>query len=364
VNFILAGQEHERGLRELLSSTPMPGWICVAFNTNPDFFQAMRIHGRFNQTLVAVEGDRVLGMGCRSIKPMLVDGNRMDIGYLSGLRLLPDIRRSGVLARGYAAMKKLHDENPTPAYLTTIIESNQEARELLTSGRTFLPHYLDRGRYYSYAINLRKQRRKYSSEIEIRRENEVGLNSILSFLEKQGRRWQFFPVIEEKDFGSGFLRGLRPEDFRAAVDGQGEIIGVAAVWDQSAFKQNNVQGYATPVSMLRPVINRLMSMTGFRPLPAPGESLNSLYVSFNCVRNDDPEIFRALLERIYSEHQVSKYHFLVLGLHERNPLRAALRHFLALRYTSRCYLVCWDDGLDFVNSLDPDRIPYLELATM
>ncbi len=360
----LAGQEHEQGLREVLSNTPMPGWIRVAFSPNPNFFQAMSVHGRFNQTLVAVEDDRVLGMGCRSIKPMLVDGRRMDIGYLSGLRLLPEIRRSGVLARGYAALKKLHDENPVPAYLTTIIESNREARDLLTSGRACLPYYLDRGRYFSYAINLKKRRRKHSSGMVVRGEDEVGLSSILRFLAEHGQRYQFFPFLEEKDFGTDFLRGLHPADFRAAVDGRGEIIGVSAVWDQNAFKQNKVQSYASPINMLRPAINSLLSITGFRPLPAPGETLGLLYVSFSCVRGDDPEIFRALLEQIYSECQAGEYHFLICGLHERDPLRAALSYFPIFRYTSRCYLVCWNDGLDFAKSLDSDRIPHLELATM
>jgi hypothetical protein len=288
----------------------------------------------------------------------------MNVGYLSGLRLLPEIRRSSALARGYAALKKLHDENPVPVYLTTIIESNREARDLLTSGRAFLPYYLDRGRYFSYAINLRKRRRKYSSGVKIRRGDEVGLSSILSFLLEHGQRYQFFPLLEEKDFGTDFLRGLRPADFRSAVDERGEIIGVAAVWDQSAFKQNRVQGYAPLIRMLRPAINGFLSMTGFRPLPAPGETLGSLYLAFNCVRENDPEIFRALLERIYSEHQGGEYHFLVVGLHERDPLRKTLRRFPAFRYASRCYLVCWNDGLDFAKSLNSERTPYLELATM
>jgi len=295
---------------------------------------------------------------------MLVDGSRMDIGYLSGLRLLPEVRRSGVLARGYKALKKLHDENPVPAYWTTIIESNREARKLLTSGRTSLPHYLDRGRYFSYVINLRKRRRKYSSGIEIRKGSEVDLKEILNFLDEHGRCRQFFPLIEEKDFDSEFLRGLRPDDFRVAVDGRDGIVGVSAVWDQGAFKQNNIRSYAAPVRVLRPSINVLLQMFGYRPLPAPGEALNLLYILFNCVRNSDRGIFRALLERIYSEQQEGESHFLVFGLHERDPLRSVIRQFPAFRYTSRCYLVCWDDGLDFVKSLDPNGIPYLELAAM
>ena len=82
------------------------------------------------------------------------------------------------------------------------------------------------------------------------------------------------------------------------------------------------------------------------------------------MRDDDPEVFRSLLERVYAEHQEGGDHFLALGLHERDPLRAALRHFMTFRYTSRCYLVCCDDGLAFVNKLDQEKVPYLELATL
>ena len=364
MNFQLASTEHEQGLRELLRNSPMPGWIRVAFGREPDFFQAVKVQGRFNQVLVALEGDRVLGMGCRSIKPVLIDGARTDIGYLNGLRLLPEIRRSGVLARGYAALKKLHEEKPALAYLTTIIESNREAEQLLTSGRAGLPHYLDQGRYVSFAINLRQRRRKYSPGIKVQRGDELGLEAVLSFLKEQGGRRQFFPALEEADFANGQFPGLRLGDYRVAVNGQGELLGVAAAWDQSAFKQNIVAGYALPVRMLRPAINACLALAGFRPLPDPGQQLGSLYLAFCCVREDDPAVFRALLEQFYSEQQGSGYHFLVLGLHELDPLRAVLSHFLAFRYVSRCFLVCWDDGLDFVNKLDREKVPYLELAAL
>jgi len=99
-------------------------------------------------------------------------------------------------------------------------------------------------------------------------------------------------------------------------------------------------------------------------MPAPGESLNMLHLAFCCVRNDDPAILTALMEQIYADHQAGGHHFLVAGFHERDPLRAAMIHFLTFRYTSRLYLVCWDDGLEFVNGLDPARIPHLEVATL
>ena len=192
----------------------------------------------------------------------------------------------------------------------------------------------------------------------------MGLDAILRFLGEAGRNRQFFPVLDAADFGGGTLRGLRLGDFRVAVEGQGEILGVAAVWDQNAFKQTIVQGYAAPVQAFRLLLSGALRIAGFRPLPPLGHHLDSLYVAFPCVRNDDPQIMRALLERIYAEHQDGGHHFLLLGLHERDPLGAVASRFPTFRYISRLYLVCWDDGLEFVKGLDPAKIPYLELAAL
>lgn len=359
----LADQRHESELCKLLYDAPMPGWVRLAFGREPDFFQAIGVQGKFNQVLIAVEQERVVGMGCRSIKPVLVNGVKVDIGYLSGLRLRPEVRRTSLLARGYAALKKLHEQRPVPACLTTVMEDNIEARRLLTSHRAGLPHYLDQGRYITHAINLNTRRRNYASPFEIRQGDSIGLESILRFLHEIGGRRQFFPALEAADFQSDYLRGLRQADFRLVMNGA-EIVGAAIVWDQSAFKQNIVQGYGAPIGILRPVLNGALRLAGFRPLPARGKALNFIYVAFACVRDDDPEIMRALLEHIYAEQQNGEKHYLLWGLHERDPLRAAARHFMMFRYTSRFYLACWDDGLDFVRRLDPARVPHLELATL
>lgn len=360
----LADQHHEEQLRGLLRGSAMPGWVRLAFGREPDFFHGVGVQGKASQVLIALERGRVVGMGCRSIKPMWINGQKMDFGYLGGLRLDPRVRRTGLLARGYAALRRLHEAQPAPAYLTTIIEGNAAARGLLTSHRAGLPHYLDQGRYITYAINLNRRRRRHDSPVEIRRGDEVGLEAVVAFLAEAGAKRQFFPAIEAADFGTAYLRGLEPADFRIALNGRGEIAGLAAVWDQTAFKQTFVRGYAWPIRLCRPLLSGALRLAGFRGLPPPGERLAALHVAFPCVRGDDPRIMRALLERIYAERQHGGHHFLLLGLHERDPLAAAASHFLTFRYLSRLYLACWDDGLDFVKGLDPGRIPHLELATM
>jgi len=288
----------------------------------------------------------------------------MDMGYLGSLRLATHVRGTGALARGYAALKALHDAKPVPAYTTMVVEDNREAKALLTSERAGLPHYLDHGRYFTYAVNVKHRRRDPLPGIAIRRGDEIGGHRIVKFLNDVGARRQFFPAIEVSDFGINYLRGLRLEDFRAAVSGEEDILGVAAAWDQSGFKQAVVRGYAPPLSSFRPVINVALKVAGFQPLPPLGEALRMMSVAFLCVRNDNIKVASAILERIHADRRNGDCHLLIVGLHERDPLRAVVERFPAFRYTSRLYLVCWDDGMDFVRSLDPARIPHLEVATL
>ena len=365
MNFQLSSQGHEPALRELIRGAAMPGWVRLAFGREPNFFHATGVQGRTNQVLVALEGTRVVGMGCRSIRSAWVNGQKTEIGYLGGLRLAPEVRRTGALARGYAALKQLHDEAPASVYLTTVMEGNTTAASLLTSGRAGLPHYLDQGRFFTYALNLgRRRRRAHSSALQVQRGGDIPWARITAFMDEYGSQRQFFPALDAADFGTDYLRGLKPHDFRVAIRSSGEIAGVAAVWDQGCFKQSVVDGYAPAVRLLRPAINGALQVAGFRPLPATGGALRMLYVSFCCIREDDPVTLRALLEHIYAACQPKEHHFLVLGFHERDPLRAALDGFLTFRYTSRLYLACWDDGLEFVRQLDPAGIPHVDVATL
>lgn len=342
----------------------MPGWVRLRFEREPDYFHGLGIQGRTNQAMVALEGERLIGTGCRSIRPMYIDGRALDFGYLSGLRSLPAGRQAGALARGYRFLRERHGDRRVPAYISTIVADNATAIGLLTSGRAGLPHYLDQGRYFTYAVSLNRRRRPPGGQ-ELRRGGDVPLADIVAFLNRQGARRQFFPVLTAGDFGTDYLRGLSPADFRVAIGRQGQAIeGVVALWDQSRFKQNVVAGYAGPVRLLRPAINGLLGLAGHRPLPPVGQRLDMLYAAFLCVRDDNLETAQTLLEQVYAERRAGPHAFLVLGFHERDPLRAALRGFPAFRYTSRLYLVCWEDGLEFVSGLDPARIPHLEVATL
>ena len=365
MRLLLADRSHDAALRKLMRESSMPGRIRLAFAREPDFFHGLDVLGKRNQSVIATDRHGVIqGMGCRSIRPVFVHGEPTNLGYLSGLRIAPESRHGSILARGYAFLRELHADGAAPAYLTTIVAGNRPVEDLLTSGRAGLPAYLPFGRFVTCAIcrGQRKRRRTSTSSFRVQRATDFHVDDLMQFLRTEGRGRQFFPVLAASDLGSPYLRGLQHDNFYVAT-AQGRLLGAVAVWDQSDFKQTVVTGYSTGLGIIRPLLSRLMTAAGFHPLPPPGAALRTRYLSFVRVVRDDPAILSALLEAIYAD-QPGSVEFLVLGFHERDPLQACVRQFLAIRYASTLYLACWEDGLDFVRSLDDGRIPYLDPATL
>lgn len=224
-----------------------------------------------------------------------------------------------------------------------------------------MPEYCDAGRYITYALPVRARRPPRA--LELRSGSDDTLDAILAFLHERGPQRQFFPVIRREDFGSPLLRGLAPGDFHVVAEGD-RMLGVMASWDQRAFKQNVIEGYMTPLRVLRPLLNPALHLAGWPPLPAVGRNLNMLDAAFVCVRDDDPAVFRVLLDSVLAEAHRAGFHFYCIGLHERDPLTKTMKAFASVNYRSRLYLVRWPDDPDLPPGLLQDRIPYLELGTL
>jgi hypothetical protein len=157
--FELATAADDAELRELLAATPTDGHIAVSFRREPSYFGAAAVHGEFHQTIICRDtaSGLLVGAGMRSARNMFVNGELRPIGYLSGLRVRPEYRNLGLIARGYRFFRELHADGRAPLYLTTIAEGNRVAQSILTSGRAGLPAYHDAGRFCTFVISPRRR---------------------------------------------------------------------------------------------------------------------------------------------------------------------------------------------------------------
>lgn len=353
---------HDRGLRELLRSSPIPGQISVTFEREPSFFDSCRIRGDFSQVCVGRDcaTEEIIGLGTRSIAPAFINGRPQPLGYLADLRLRPQHRGGTLIARGYRFLRQLHEDRRTSFYTTVIFSENQAALTTIASGRAGLPRYHDMGTIHSPGINIRRAQTSLDVGCKIIRGSRDILPAIVECLNRNNARRQFAPVHTEAMFRSQW-RDFRVEDFHVAMRG-GKVVGVVGCWDQSSFKQTRVAGYGPRLRRIIPIANMLRPFTGAPRYPKPGEEVAYFYLSFIAIDDDDLPVFRALLRSAYNAAVGRQYLYAMVALHERDPLLPALRDYSLTPFSGRLFCVTFEDGEDLFRELD-GRVPHLEAAT-
>lgn len=364
--FQLAEESDDSAIRRILRSTPMDGNIRLSFQREPSYFHTTKVEGKFSQILIArnTGNNDIVGLGSRSIRPIYINGEVWDAGYLSSLRINKSYRGTTLLASGYKFLRDLHQDKKALIYLTTIQEDNKRAIKTLTSKRAGLPTYHDIGSYCTTAVNLFRKKKGITGDFKITRGAKEHIEGIMECIHRNGVEKQFYPYYSKEDYFSGNsrLRDFRVEDFYLAIS-KNKVIGVLAKWDQSHFKQNVVTGYNGRMKLIYPFYNLCARFGCFSPLPAPNSQLKSFYISFIAIESNDIEIFRALLREVYNSHVGTSYSYFLVGLHSRDPLLRALEEYRRIEYKTRIYVVCWEDGEGIYKKLD-DRIPYLEVGTL
>ena len=352
-------------LRRRMAEVWMEGRIAVSFRREPSYFAGCRLQGDTVQVIKCTdtETSRIVGMGSRLTTTVHVNGVAERIGYLADLRGVLAARRGTLLARGYRFLRALHMADPVPFYLTVIVDTNEAALGNLVGGRAGLPPYLPQGRILTPAIHLDAARPPIElAGIAFRRADAGSMPQLRAFLREQAPSKQFSPLYAEADFADGGrLASLDPGDFFVALDSGGRVAACIAAWNQSAVRQTHVERYPTALGLLRPLYNLASRLTGLKPLPAEGGKLAFVYLSCIAVRGNDLALFRGLLRHACNALRTGPWHFAIAGLHENDPLAAALQDYRRIEAAGRLFLVHYPHDGQPMPALDA-RPPYFEMA--
>jgi hypothetical protein len=307
---------------------------------------------------------RLVGMGHRAVMDVYVNGAPARVGYLSQLRVDAAHRgRRRLLARGYDVLAARREPDEEPFDLTSIMADNEPALRLLGAGVPGLPTYRPLERFVTLVISTwRRPRWPGGPPVETGRDEHV--EEIAACLDRNGRRHQLARRWRAADLVSTErCPGLHPRDFRLVFGGEG-LVGVAALWDQSAFKQVVVRGYSPALARGRWWINRGAWLVGAPRLPDPGRALPHAYLSHVAVDGDDAAVFERLLGAILEEARRRGCAYLVAGFAARHPFLAAVRRRCRAReYASLLHVVHGEDGAGAAARLD-DRVPHVEVALL
>ncbi len=371
--FRLAEASDDAALRALLRDTPMDGAVQVALCREPSYFAAAAVEGPARQTLVVtdLQTGRIVAMGARSVRDRFVEGNATPIGYLSGLRILPEYRRGTLLARGYRELRRLHDDGAAHDYVTTIADGNQPAVRALTGGRARLPGYHLLGKYYTLVLPLRSLRgsatpRRGGDELEIRPLRDEELAELIRFATEVGRSRLFFPCYRADDLcgPQATFRDLAAKQILTAWRGS-RLVACLGLWNQTAFKQSVIRGYRGSLRWTRRVLNPPFRILGWPQFPPVGEALSAITAALPLAAEGETEAFSLLLK--YAQEQARKLHplcdSLLVGLCENDPLFDLCRRASLFHYVTCIYVVSWDEEPARSEPFHGRR-PYLELGCL
>lgn len=309
ISFSLASREDDPGIRHLLATNPMPGRIRVRFEREPDYFAGCTPG---TQVLVARDGARVVGVACRDVRKLYVNGAAEDVGYLGQLRVDRAYRGQLLTARGYRVMRELHADGRARGTFTTIVEGNAQAEGVLVrKSRGVMPRYRFVEKLYTLAVPAQK----WSGGLQ----------------------------------RAGIIGGLKPAaphpNLFPAYPPRGEIVtvpgGSAALNDQRAFKQTVIDGYDPALSLVRPLYNLVARIR----LPKPNSQVNHAYATH--FEADGAAAARALIRAILEAAAGKGLDHVLFGFTASDPFLAVARTFRPLEYISSIYTVAFDDGDDF-----------------
>lgn len=324
----LAGPEDSAGIKAVFDSMSFSGGISVRYARDPDPLNSMELDGE--RAVVVVfrdlgEAGRIVGVGGCIVREEYVHGALCKIGYLTGMKLLPEYQGKALpIAAAYRLIRQSTPE--VSVYYTTILRENTAAQKLLEKRRRSMPVYVCHGFYRVYCIGGRRSTSSVKSTYVVERNRMDGLKA---FYEQ---------TLCRADFACPLDFFLKQEhcDFFTLRDVNQSILAVCAVWNQQHYKQYIIQRYGGAYSLLRRLPLHLL---GYPRFPSPGSPAN--YASIALLRTIEgrSDMAQTLLRAVAAQ---TRYDLLFAGLPSNSPYLPALEKIPHISYESKFYTVHFD----------------------
>jgi hypothetical protein len=326
----LATQADDELIRCLLRTITMPTWVEMAIEREPSFFAAKDLFGQ-DWAVIAEEKGETVGLYTAAVLPVHVNGSREQLGYLGGLRVNPRYRgRIRYLREGYASIESLAPARRSrPWWFTVVATQNDVARRLLESGVAGLPAYHFQGDYITYVLpTVRGKLGRLW-----RQATPTDVSRIVDFHNARAAAVQYSPVLDELA-----IERIGHQQF-FIHEQRGALAGVAALWDQRAFKQIVARRYRGAIRSLVPAYNVYAKLFARIPLPAEGDPLHQTFIAFLALADSIGTNAYALLQDLLAHCRTPAAS---VGLHAGHPLIRIVERFKPICYPARVYAVSFD----------------------
>ena len=314
----------------ILESSASKGGIELLYTRRPDAYASYMLESGEPRVFVSTDGDRVVGTAAELIRKVYIGGKPARAGYVCGLKKDADYDGLGFGLRFVRALQR----DDIDFYYCSVVSENTAAWKMFEKGRRVISvEPLES--YTTFILNPKVRIRAPKNALSFRRAADGDTSALLAFLNREGSRYDLFPVVESPEQ----FHGLSVKDFCLLTDGD-EIIATAALWNQTAYKQYVVKRYNGLLRYAR-LLNPLLSALGYIRLPREDVPLDFPMASFFLVADGHSGLSREQISRIFLRRLTAEaaktYGILVMGLPHRHFATPVLRGLPSIRFDTKLY---------------------------
>ncbi len=342
-SFSHAAKEDAHGIKELFEAQSFEGNIGVQFLRGEDPVSSLLREGEaVCLVLRDNEQDKIIGMGGCVIRQGFIGGEQKNIGYLTGLKLLPQYHKK---FPGIAAAYRWIADNTKQVdyYYTTILSENTYVHKMLEKRRKNMPiyHYLGDYRTFIFKSGGKKRilkgltfgRCTEKEALEFYHEKAAKHEfSVLSPLQNDLQNASFFALYKDKN-----------------------PIAIAYALDQREYKQYIIRSYGGIVKLLRYL---LTGVFGYPKFPKKNQTVGIASAGIYLGQQTKKEEIDFLLDRLLVDYTDTD--MVMIGAHSNHPLFETLSKRRHIAYDARLYQVSFNT--DESDLLDIDCTAAIEVA--
>ncbi|MCH8179022.1 MAG: hypothetical protein IIA02_04455 [Proteobacteria bacterium] len=350
-------------IQDLVAKITMPGPAQMCFQRAPDFFTGAKVIGDEFVLTVAEDDERpevLAGLTVISGRELYISGHKRRVHYSGDTRVDPFYRRRGIASSLFLAQKK--HRNTDDLLQGIVLKENTAPLDAAanTADGVLFNYWISHTIETSF-IFKRKLTPRIPAGVTLRAAQPGDLPAMQAFFDREAPRRNGYPVYDLHKMAAGdpYYAGLKIGDYALALRG-GQIIGMLAGWDQKAYKQTRIVGFKPAIKLLRPLYNLYVGIAGGFKLPPVGGALNYLSLCNILIAQDDPAVFRALIDWVMA-HAGQKHDALAVALTHGDPLEDVPRGYKRQKlFSSHFWLSYGEDPRPGIDA----RPLYVELGRL
>jgi GNAT superfamily N-acetyltransferase len=329
-----ATQSDNNGLLSLTAMTPMSGEISIRSDRYPDFFRLLDRRG-YSHVLVAEENGKIVGCVSTTRVPVHVNGELEYVHYLGDLKVHPDFRGRGLAVRLLISMHRHLLAADADLVLGAAAYGNEDIMPFF-DGRAGLPKAVLLGVFKVYQI-LPSHRQRATTHYAVKVEPENP--DMYRLYNDHFRHYQFGPVLPP-----GSLLNARHLVARSGGASQASL----SVVDVGDSRQNVLIRLPFILGILAFLLRFLRRMIPIAALPEINEPIRILYVKALACREGYEDALDPLIQKARNICCEERYHFLAIGVHEKDPLGKRFVRYPKFVFKSMGFVVSLKRGNDEV----------------